>query len=311
MKIAMITAEECGIPAAALAEIRKNGLEIVCRKCRTETDLLDTASDAQVLWMFGPNLVVTPEVLEKLPQCRAIFRSGSGLDALPVLRATELGIAVCNTPESIAESVAEHTVALLLSLVRQVPQFDREVRGGEWNSGNNRTHWHLSGRTLGLVGYGRIARDVERMVSGFRMRVIHFDPFSPASTPLDELLKESDFVSLHCPLNESTHHLMGTEQFKLMKPGALLVNTSRGPVIDEAALIAALKSGRLGGAALDVTTEEPPAPDNPLRQLDNVILTPHVAAFSGDFEKNFWDYSVKKLIALKSGNFKEESVNLK
>jgi D-3-phosphoglycerate dehydrogenase len=250
-------------------------------------------------------------VLEKLPECRALFRSGSGLDALPVARATELGIAVCNTPESIAESVAEHAVALLFSLVRQIPQFDREVRGGEWNSGNSRTRWHLSGRTLGLVGYGRIARNVEQMVSGFKMRVLHFDPFSPTSTPLDDLLKESDFISLHCPLSEATHHLIGAEELKLMKAGVLLVNTSRGPVVDETALIAALKSGRIGGAALDVTAEEPPSPDNPLQEMDNVILTPHVAAFSADFEKNFWDCSVKKLIALKSGNFKGESANLK
>ncbi len=299
MKTAMISVDETGLPKGIAAQIREAGVELVCRKCRNADELAAFAGDADVLWMFGANLAVTPEVLDRLPKCRVLFRSGSGVDALPLKRAAELGIRVCNTPESIAESVAEHAVALLFSLIRVIPRLDREVRRGIWHSGCQDTRWHISGRTLGLVGYGRIARDVERMVSGFRMKVIFHDPFCPGSTDLDTLLKESDYISLHCPLTEQTRHRIGAREFGLMKPDALLVNTSRGPVVDEKALIDALKSGRLGGAALDVTDPEPPEKDNPLLTMENVIITPHVAAFSADFEKNFWQCSVNKIKELK------------
>ena len=160
--------------------------------------------------------------------------------------------------------------------------------------------WHLSGRTLGLVGYGHIARLVERMVGGFNMKVIHCDPYQENSTPLEELLSRSDFVSLHCPLTPQTHHLMNAERFALMKPKAILVNTSRGAVVDESALIDALKNGTIGAAAIDVIEDEPcdaqmPA-DSPLLTAPNLIITPHVAAFSADFEKNFWSCSVKRIL---------------
>lgn len=305
MKTAMFTANEDGIPAETLASIREAGIEISCKRCMTEAELLDLAKDADVLWMFGPNLVLTPDALEKLPNCKAIFRSGSGIDALPCAKAVELGIAVCNTPDSISESVAEHAVSLLFSLIRRIPQFDREVRSGRWESGGEKTKWHISGRTLGLVGYGRIARNVERMVSGFRMNVVHYDPFAPGSIPLEDLLKQSDYISVHCPLTDDTRHMISTHEFSLMKENALIVNTSRGPVLDEKALVEALKTGRIGGAALDVTEPEPPEKDSALYSLDNLILTPHIAAFSADFDKNFWAYSVEKLKQLAKGDYKK------
>jgi phosphoglycerate dehydrogenase-like enzyme len=134
------------------------------------------------------------------------------------------------------------------------------------------------------------------MVKGFHMNVIHYDPFAPDSLPLDELLAKSDYVSLHCPLTDETRNLIDRRRLKLMKKNALLVNTSRGPVIDENALAEAIRDGIIGGAALDVMVDEPPQPENPLFGLDNVISTPHVAAFSADFEKNFWSCSAKKVI---------------
>ena len=303
MKTAMITADENGIPQETLAAIRNAGIEITCRKCLTEAELIEFAADADVLWMFGPNLALTAGALDHLPKCKALFRSGSGVDALHLKRAAELGIEVHNTPESIAESVAEHAVSLLFAMAHTIVEGDRNVRRGKWFDGLNYMRWHLTGRTLGLVGYGRIARHVETMVSGFRMNVIHFDPFSKDSVPLDELLADSDFVSLHCPLTEDTRHLIGMRELKLMKRNAVLVNTSRGAVVNEKALIEALKNGIIGGAALDVTDPEPPEKDNPLFRMDNVIVTPHIAAFSADFEKNFWLCSVEKLKTL-SGKFK-------
>lgn len=301
MKCAMISAEENQLPPEIPPQLRNAGMELICRKCETSDELAEFASDADILWMFGANPALTEGVLDRLPYCRVLLRNGSGVDALPLKRAGELGIAVLNTPESIAEAVAEHAVALIFSLLRRIPMLDREVRSGVWDSGNRPELGQVRGRTLGLVGYGRIARHVERMLSGFRMNILHFDPFVPDSMELERLLQESDIVSLHCPLTESTRHLMNEERFALMKPGALLVNTSRGGVVDESALLEALGSGHLAGAALDVTDPEPPSVSNALFAMENVIFTPHIAAFSPDFEKDFWQCAADLLLRLESG----------
>ena len=296
MKTVLISGDENAVPAQYLKQIRDAGIELECKKCIGESEVEEFSKNADLIWMFGPNRGLTGEVLKRLPECTGIFRSGSGLDALPCAEAEKLGIAVLNTPESIAESVAEHAVSLLFALIRQIPQFDARVRKGfNWGETPG-LNWHISGRTLGLVGYGRIARFVETMVSGFRMKVIHFDPFSENSVPLDELLMRSDYVSLHCPLTDETRHLIDARRLKLMKKNALLVNTSRGAVVDEAALAEAIRNGEIGGAALDVMKDEPPSLDNPLFDLENVIITPHTAAFSADFDKNFWSCSVNKII---------------
>ena len=155
--------------------------------------------------------------------------------------------------------------------------------------------WHISHRTLGLVGYGNIARRVEKMMSGFDMRTIHYDPFAPGSTDLDALLTESDYVSIHCPLTPETRGLINADRLRLMKPNAILVNTSRGPVVDEEALADALDAGIIGGAAIDVMCAEPPDAKSRLLQHPKCIVTPHIAAFSCDFEKNFFSASVEKL----------------
>ena len=299
MITAFVTHEADAIPQPIRERIAANGITLKCHDCgKDPQELLDFAKDAQVIWFWGDEVRVTPEMLDFLPNCQALFRSGSGVDSLPCERAKELGIAICNTPDSIAEAVAEHAVTLLLGLARLLPQEDANSRSGQWRKLQNSLNWHITGRTLGLVGYGRIARLVEKMLSGFSLKTIHFDPYSPDSTPLEELLKESDFISLHCPLTPETTHLINADTLKLMKSDALLVNTSRGGVIDEKALYEALKERRIGGAALDVLEQEPFDTTSPLFTLDNVIFTPHLAAFSADFEKNFWNYSVDKLIEL-------------
>ncbi len=303
-KVVMISADESRLPADCVSRLR-TFCDFSCRRCETPQDVIEFAADADMVWLFGANVALKAEVLPELPKCRGILRSGSGLDAIPVEAAKKLGIKVYNTPESISESVAEHAVSMLFALARHITEFDRQVRRGEWDSSAEQTHWHLTGRTLGLVGYGRIARSVEKMVSGFDMTVLHYDPFTPDSTDLDELLKQSDFVSLHCPLMPETANLMNKERFALMKPGALLVNTSRGGVIDEAALTDALENGTLGGAALDVLVDEPPAMDNPLLKSPKVVITPHVAAFSADFEKNFWRCSVDRIEKAVRSDFAE------
>lgn len=298
MKTVLISGGEDAVPAPYLRKIREAGIELSCKDCRSEDEVVEFAAEADLVWMFGPNRGLTARALTRLPKCKGIFRSGSGIDALPVEAARERGIRVYNTPESIAESVAEHAVALLFALIRQIPYYDAGVKAGNWE-GASHIRWHISERTLGLVGYGRIARAVEEMVKGFRMKVLHYDPMLPDSLPLDELLSRSDYVSLHCPLTQETRGLMNAEKFLLMKKDALLVNTSRGAVVDEKALLDALESGHLGGAALDVLSEEPPNPDHPLLHCEKVILSPHLAAFSADFTKNFWNCSAEKVIAVR------------
>jgi len=262
-----------------------------------------------VIWTVGANTCLTADVLPRLPRCRAIMRSGSGLDDLPVAAARARGLLVANTPEAIAETVAEHAVAMLLGLARRLAEHDRAVRRGEWYSGPDGARWHVRGQTLGLVGFGLIAREVVAMLQGFRMRFLAHDPYAPEAdlraqgadpVALETLLRESDFVSLHCPLTPQTKGLLDARAFAAMKPGALLINTSRGGVVDEAALLEALQSGRLGGAALDVLEQEPPRGDHPLLRLEQVLFTPHIAAFSDVFEERFWRASITKLKQLEA-----------
>ena len=293
-KVVLVTAGEERLPAGTAEAIRVFA-DFRAKRCETPDDLLANFADAEVCWMFGPNICLKPEALEKMPNLKALLRSGSGLDALPCEWAKAHGVGVYNTPESIAESVAEHAVALLVSYIRQIPQYNARTKAGyEWGKVEG-MDWHISHRTLGLVGYGSIARRVEKMVSGFDMRTIHYDPFAPDSTDLDTLLAESDYVSLHCPLTPDTKGLIDARRLKLMKPNAILVNTSRGPVVDEEALADALDAGTIGGAAIDVMCAEPPDINSRLLKHPKCIVTPHVAAFSCDFEKNFFAASVEKL----------------
>lgn len=294
-KIALVTNCENRLPAGIADRIREFA-DFRAKKCASPDDLLASFGDAEILWGFGPDVsCMAPRVLEKMPNLRALFRSGSGIDALPCAWAKEHGIGIYNTPESIAECVAEHAVALLLSFVRQIPQYNARAKAGyPWGKVEG-MDWHVSHRTLGLVGYGNIARRVEKMMSGFDMRVIHYDPFVPGSLPLETVLRESDYVSVHCPLVPETEKLINAERLAMMKRSALLVNTSRGGVVDEDALADALDRGVIAGAALDVMASEPPDVNSRLLQHPKCIVTPHIAAFSCDFEKNFFDYSVKKL----------------
>ncbi|MBR4654322.1 MAG: hypothetical protein IKO72_13260 [Kiritimatiellae bacterium] len=294
VKVALVSAGEDRLPEGTAAAIR-GFADFRAARCETPESLLATFPDAEVLWMFGPNLCLVPEVLEKMPNVKALLRSGSGLDALPCAWAKAHGVRVYNTPESIAECVAEHAVALLLSFVRQIPRYCACAKAGyEWGRVEG-MDWHVSHRTLGLIGYGHIARHVERMMGGFDMRTIHYDPFVPDSTDLDTLLSESDYVSIHCPLTPETKGLIDARRLGLMKRGAVIVNTSRGAVVDEEALADALDAGAIGGAAIDVMCEEPPDVHSRLLQHPRCIVTPHIAAFSCDFERNFFAASVSRL----------------
>jgi D-3-phosphoglycerate dehydrogenase len=213
-------------------------------------------------------------------------RYGIGVDNVDLDAARERHIYVANVPDYGAEEVSDQALALLLGVVRRVATRDRAVRAGAWNVSRSEKMYRVAGCTLGLVGYGRIARTFERKMRGMGVsRVIVFDPYAAATAgvelvPLDALCREADFISVHAPLTPETRHLLGRREFESMKPTAIVVNTARGPLIDEAALVDALRSRRILGAGIDVYESEPPRPDHPLFALDNAVLSDHTGWYS-------------------------------
>lgn len=230
---------------------------------------------------------LTAELIGALSRCRVISRFGTGVDNIDVPAATAQGIQVANVPEFCTEEVANRAFTLLLACSCQLPRLDRSVRGGHWRSTNVPDTVQIEGQTLGLLGFGKIARAMARRSRAFGMKTVAYDPYVPPSEidkagasacPFDTLLSTSDFISIHAPLTQATHHVVDRRALSLVKPSAIIINCARGGLIDEAALITALHEGRLAGAGLDVFENEPPARDNPLLEMEQVILTPHTAA---------------------------------
>ncbi|GIF62591.1 3-phosphoglycerate dehydrogenase [Asanoa ishikariensis] len=266
---------------AALAEA---GAALKVVRAADGDALVEAAADADVIWVeWTPHL--TRDVLERLPRLGLAIRWGVGYEQIDVAAATELGIAVANAPAYCTEDVAEHALAMLLAVSRQVVYRDRQGQQGLWRHGPARQK-RLAGSTVGVVGLGRIGRHVARVATAFGATVLGYDPVVRSDDPavrqvgFEELLAASDFVSVHVPLTPETHHLFDADSLSLMRPDAALVNTSRGGVVSQAALVEALDAGRIGAAALDVFEQEPLPAENPLRGRDNVILTPHEAANS-------------------------------
>lgn len=226
----------------------------------------------------------TARVLETAPRLKVISKWGTGIDSIDKAACQRLGIALCNTPNAFSEPVADTVFGYMLAFVRQHPWMDRAMKGGTWQKINGRS---LRECTLGIIGVGDVGKAVARRAPAFGLRLLGHDlvtmpPAFVAETGIemvsrDDLLRQADFVSINCDLNPTSYHLMNDATFALMKPEAVLINTARGPVVEEAALIRALQSGHIAGAALDVFEFEPLPADSPLRQMDNVLLAPHNA----------------------------------
>jgi D-3-phosphoglycerate dehydrogenase len=283
----MAANDEGPLPDWLLQSFDDEGIDFFYHECVTPQEVVEVGSDADVIWIMTPLHIITDYSLSRLSNCVAVVRSGSGTDNVDVDAATREGIVIANTPGAVTETVSDHTVAMLFSVVRRIPYNDRDVRAGGWREESSYIPHHLTGGTLGLVGFGRIGRRVAEKVSGFSMKVLAFDPYVPddvmskaevEKVALDDLLQRSDFVSLHTPLTTETFHLIGERQLRLMRPNAYLVNVARGAVVDEPALYRALSEGWIAGAALDVLEVYPPDPDNPLLRLEDVVFNPHIAA---------------------------------
>jgi D-3-phosphoglycerate dehydrogenase len=258
----------------------------------SEDQLVEAVGPAAALVVRSAT-TITRRVIEAAPGLRVIGRAGVGVDNIDLDAATDRGVVVMNAPTGNTTTAAELAIALLCALARNIPQADRAVKSGGWKKKKHLMGTELAGKTLGVVGLGRIGRVVAERARGLDMHVLAFDPYLTGRSPiegvelleLDALLARADFVTLHVPLNESTQHLISRQRIALMKPGARLINAARGGLVDEEALVAALESGRLRGAALDVFEHEPPPADHPLLARDDVILTPHLGASSDEAQR--------------------------
>jgi D-3-phosphoglycerate dehydrogenase / 2-oxoglutarate reductase len=269
---------------AALARVDP---ELRMAKSASAEDILAVARDADAILVTYARL--PGDLLRQLTRCKAIGRFGLGVDNIDIPAAAELGITVTYVPDYCMHEVSDHAMALLLALARKIPLSNKLVQAGRWEMPAVVPIHRLAGRVLGLVGFGNIPRALAPKAKAFGLRIVTHDPYvsqqalaaaGVESVSFDRLLEISDFVSIHAPLMPATRGLFNAEVFGKMKAGALLINTARGPLVDEDALVSALDSGRLGGAALDVVAVEPPSKDSRLIGRDNVILTPHTAFYS-------------------------------
>jgi D-3-phosphoglycerate dehydrogenase len=273
--------------------LERAGCDVVVTTSRDEDDIIAAARDADGI--IAPPFF-TRRFIESLERCKVIACSSIGMDRIDDVDAvTEKGIVLCNVPDVFVDEVANHTMALLLACIRWLVPVAEHVKQGGWGSRGQSGRrpvgsiHRITGETLGLVGFGNIARAVARRAAGFDLNVIAYDPYvgreafaalGVRQAQLGQVLQDSDFVSLHVPLLPETRHLISAPELAMMRPDAILINTCRGPVVDELALIEALRGGKILGAGLDVTEKEPIDPDNPLLQMPNVVVTPHMASAS-------------------------------
>jgi D-3-phosphoglycerate dehydrogenase len=271
----------------ARAALRRVDPELRMAKSASADDILAVAREADAVLVTYAKL--PGELLQQLGRCKVIGRFGLGVDNIDIPAAARLGIVVTYVPDYCLREVSDHAMALLLALARKIPFSNRLVQSGRWEVPPIVPLRRLDGQVLGLVGFGNIPQTLAPKAKAFGFKVITHDPYVPAevttalgveNTSFEDLLARSDFVSVHAPLLPATRGLINAAAFARMKKGAYLVNTARGPLVDEAALVAALDSGHLGGAALDVVAVEPLPQDSPLLGRDNVIVTPHTAFYS-------------------------------
>lgn len=258
-------------------------------------------------------------LLARCPDLLAVSTSGAGYDTVDVAACTAAGVLVVNQSGGNADAVAEHTVAMMLALTKNIPQTDRSLRTVRGVARENFKGWNAKGRAVGLVGIGEVGRRVARICGmGLEMRVLACDPYLTAevceargATKVDlaTLLGESRFVSLHCPLNDETRGMIGSRELNAMQPGSYLITTARGGIVDEDALVAALKSGHIAGAGVDVWVEEPPPLTHPLLAFDNVIATYHTAGITHDSRHNMADWNAQQVAGILRGERPPRLIN--
>jgi D-3-phosphoglycerate dehydrogenase len=304
------------------AIIEEAGLELIAAQCKTEDELIEVAHDAAAV--VAQYATISARVIAELPECRVIARYGTGVDIVDVDAATEHNVLVTNVPSDWCENeVADHALALLLAVSRKITVYDRATRAGTWRWQSGAPIHRLRGSVLGLLSFGAIARAVAARAAGFGMRITAHDPFLSAeeiaatgtqAVSFDELVTESDCLVIQAPLTSETHHLFDEAQLRRMKPTSILINTARGPIVDDRALHRALSEGWIAGAGLDDIEEEPAKvrdwrPDNPLFSLDNVVITPHAAYYSEESISTVRRFAAEEVVRVLTGQAPLSPVN--
>jgi D-3-phosphoglycerate dehydrogenase len=291
----------------ARAVVSRAGAELRLASQPTPESIVAAAREADALLVTYAK--INADMIREMKKCKIISRFGIGVDNVDIEAATRQRIVVTKVPDYCIDEVSDHAMALLLSLVRKIPFSSARAHAGRWEMPAVTPIHRLRGTVLGLVGFGRIPQLVAPKAKAFGMRVMAYDPYVPLNVmeqagvgrlEFPELLKISDYISIHSPLLPETHHLFSDEVFRQMKPGALIVNTSRGPVVDEAALARALDAKQLAGAALDVLEQEPPV-NSPLFGRDNVILTPHTSFYSVESLEELQTKAAEEVVRVLSG----------
>ena len=291
--------------------------ELVIANCTTPEELSEVCKDADgIIVNLAP---MTAEVIKKLDKCKVIARYGVGYDNVDVAACTEKGIYLTNVTDYCAEEVSDQALALLMACARKVARRDAQVREGKWNIGKADPVYRIAGKTFTFLGFGMIARCLFRKIQGLNFsKILVYDPFVDEDTikamgaekaDWDTAVSLADFISVHMPLNGKTRGIVNAAAFAMMKPTAIIINTSRGPVIDEAALIDALQSGRINSAGLDVYAKEPMGIDNPLMKIQNCVLTDHTGWDSEDSMSELKTKAAQNVKDVLSGNKPKYPVN--
>ena len=295
--------------------IEDAGFELVLCSCVTGDDIIAQCGDADAIMLDMAK--IDAKVIHGLLKCKVINRYGVGYDNVDVKAASEKGILVTNVPDYCMEDVSDHALALMMSCLRHVALRDREVRAGKWNI--HARSFRLKGKTLGLLGFGRIARTLAHKVSGFDFgEILVYDPYvtedacreaGAVKASLEEVLSKADIISIHMPVTDETKGMINRDRIALMKPDAILINTARGPLIDDDALVEALKNGRILEAGLDVHNAEPLPKGSPYLGLDNVTLTDHTGFSTVEGEQELKEKSARNVVDVLSGREPKYCVN--
>ena len=295
--------------------LSKIGAELRVAAAATSEAILQVAADADATLVTYAK--ITAGMIDKMTRCKIISRFGIGVDNVDIAAATQARIVVTRVPDYCIDEVSDHAIALLLALVRKIPFANSRAHAGHWEMAAVAPIHRLRGRILGLVGFGRIPRLVTPKAQAFGLKVLTYDPYvsqqaaseaNVAKVDFAELVKTSDYISIHTPLIPETSRLFNSEVFAQMKPTSYLINTARGPIVDEEALARALDAGQLAGAALDVLSQEPPS-NSPLFGRDNVILTPHTSFYSVESLVELQIKAAEEVVRVLSGQMPRNPVN--
>ena len=295
--------------------IKDAGHEIIFRDWTKSEEVIEGAKDADAVIHMAVQM--TAEVMDALPNLKVISRCGIGYDNVDIDAAAERGIVVCNVPDHCVYEVASHIFALIMALERQLFAFVARGKTGAYANGKEIKCHRIKGQTLGLLGYGRIGRELAKMCVGVGMNVLVSDPFikeinEPCitlSSSKEEVLRKADVIVPHTPLSPSTFHLIGKDDFSIMKPTAYLVNASRGGVVDTEGLLDALKTGKIAGAGVDVIEGEPIPAGNPIHEIPNLLYTPHVGMYSEEAMKDMYDKLTSQLLDVLNQRWPNNVVN--